>query len=58
MVDDAVKRVFSLSRQDIYFIVIILMLAVKWPLTLAFSNPSETFRKPYGGTGTPDRAVA
>ena len=48
MVDDAVKRVFALSRQDIYFIIIISNVgSCKWALTLVSSNQCETFRKAY-----------
>ena len=39
MVDDAVKRVFALSRQDIYFIVIILMLAVNMAFNFSLVEP-------------------
>lgn len=39
MVDDAVKRVFSLSRQDIYFIVVILMLAVNMGFNFSLVEP-------------------
>ena len=45
MVDDAVRRVFALSRQDIYFIIIILMLAVNMAFNFSLSNLSEIFRK-------------
>ena len=39
MVDDAVKRVFALSRQDIYFIVIIVMLGVQMAFNLSLVEP-------------------
>ena len=39
MVDDAVRRVFALSRQDIYFIIIILMLAVKMAFNFSLVEP-------------------
>ena len=39
MVDDAVKRVFALSRQDIYFIVIILMLGVQMAFNFSLIEP-------------------
>ena len=39
MVDDDVKRVFALSRQDIYFIVIILMLGVQMAFTFTLVEP-------------------
>ena len=39
MVDDAVKKVFALSRQDIYFIVIILMLGVQMAFTFSLVEP-------------------
>ena len=45
MVDDAVKRVFALSRQDIYFIIIILMLGVQMAFNFSLIEPVETFRK-------------
>ena len=39
MVDDAVKRVFALSRQDIYFIIIILMLGVQMAFSFSLIDP-------------------
>ena len=39
MVDDAVKRVFSLSRQDIYFIIIIFMLGVQMAFSFSLIEP-------------------
>lgn len=39
MVDDAVRRVFALSRQDIYFIIIILMLAVNMAFNFSLVEP-------------------
>jgi hypothetical protein len=39
MVDDAVRRVFALSRQDIYFIVIILMLGVQMAFNFSLVEP-------------------
>lgn len=39
MVDDAVKRVFSLSRQDIYFIIIIVMLGVNMGFNFSLVEP-------------------
>ena len=39
MVDDAVKRVFALSRQDVYFIVIILMLGVQMAFNFSLVEP-------------------
>ena len=39
MVDDAVKRVFALSRQDIYFMIIILMLGVQMAFNFSLIEP-------------------
>ena len=40
MVDkDEVKRVFSLSRQDIYFIIIIVMLGVQMAFNFSLVEP-------------------
>ena len=39
MVDDAVRRVFALSRQDVYFIVIILMLGVQMAFSFSLIEP-------------------
>ena len=39
MVDDAVKRVFALSRQDIYFIIIILMLGIQMAFNFSLVEP-------------------
>ena len=39
MVDDAVKRVFALSRQDVYFIVIIVMLGVQMAFNFSLIEP-------------------
>ena len=45
MVDDAVKRVFALSRQDIYFIVIILMLAVNMAFNFSLLEPIRNIQE-------------
>ena len=46
MVDkDEVKRVFSLSRQDIYFIVIILMLAVNMAFNFSLLEPIRNIQE-------------
>ena len=47
MVDEAVKRVFALSKQDIYFIIIIVMLAVNMAFNFSLVEPVRNFRKPY-----------
>ena len=39
MVDDAVRRVFALSRQDVYFIVIIVMLGVVMAFNFSLVEP-------------------
>jgi hypothetical protein len=39
MVDDSLKRVFALSRNDIYFIVIILMLGVQMAFNFSLVEP-------------------
>ena len=39
MVDDAVKRVFALSRQDIYFIIIIIMLGMQMAFNFSLIEP-------------------
>jgi hypothetical protein len=39
MVDDAIKRVFALSRQDIYFMIIILMLGVQMAFNFSLIEP-------------------
>jgi hypothetical protein len=45
MVDDAVKRVFALSRQDIYFIIIILMLAVNMAFNFSLVEPIRNIQQ-------------
>ena len=45
MVDDAVKRVFSLSRQDIYFIIIILMLGVQMGFSFSLIEPIRNIQE-------------
>jgi uncharacterized membrane protein YvbJ len=45
MVDDAVRRVFALSRQDIYFIVIILMLAVNMAFNFSLVEPVRNIQE-------------
>ena len=45
MVDDAVKRVFALSRQDIYFIVIIVMLAVNMGFNFSLLEPIRNIQE-------------
>ena len=39
MVDDAVRRVFALSRQDIYFMIIIIMLGVQMAFSFSLIEP-------------------
>ena len=39
MVDDAVRRVFALSRQDIYFMIIIVMLGVQMAFNFTLIEP-------------------
>ena len=39
MVDYAVRRVFSLSRQDIYFIIIIVMFGFRWDFSFSLIEP-------------------
>ena len=39
MVDDAVKRVFALSRQDIYFIIIIVMFGLQMGFNFSLVEP-------------------
>ena len=53
MVDDAVKRVFALSRQDVYFIVIIVMLGVIMAFNFSLVEPIRDIQENIGGTGTP-----
>ena len=45
MVDDAVRRVFALSRQDIYFIIIILMLAVNMAFNFSLVEPIRNIQE-------------
>jgi hypothetical protein len=45
MVDDSVKRVFALSRQDIYFIIIILMLAVNMAFNFSLVEPIRNIQE-------------
>jgi hypothetical protein len=45
MVDDDIKRVFALSRQDIYFIVIILMLAVNMGFNFSLLEPIRNIQE-------------
>jgi nitrogen fixation/metabolism regulation signal transduction histidine kinase len=45
MVDDSVKRVFALSRQDIYFIIIILMLAVNMAFNFSLVEPIRNLQE-------------
>ena len=45
MVDDAVKRVFALSRQDIYFMIIILMLAVNMAFNFSLVEPIRNLQE-------------
>ena len=45
MVDDAVRRVFALSRQDIYFIIIILMLAVNMAFNFSLVEPVRNIQE-------------
>lgn len=45
MVDDAVKRVFALSRQDIYFIVIIIMLGVQMGFSFSLIEPIRNLQE-------------
>ena len=39
MVDDSVKRIFALSKQDIYFIVIIIMLGINMGFNFSLVEP-------------------
>ena len=41
MVDDAVRRVFALSRQDIYFMIIIVMLGVQMAFSFSLIEPMK-----------------
>ena len=45
MVDDAVKRVFALSRQDIYFIIIIVMLGVNMAFNFSLVEPVRNIQQ-------------
>ena len=45
MVDDAVKRVFALSRQDIYFIIIILMLGINMAFNFSLVDPLRNIQE-------------
>ena len=45
MVDDAVKRVFALSRQDIYFIIIILMLGINMAFNFSLVEPVRNIQE-------------
>ena len=45
MVDDAVKRVFALSRQDIYFIIIIVMLGVQMAFSFSLIEPIRNLQE-------------
>ena len=45
MVDYAVKRVFALSRQDIYFIIIILMLGVQMAFSFSLIDPLRVIQE-------------
>ncbi len=45
MVDDAFRRVFALSRQDIYFIIIILMLAVNMAFNFSLVEPIRNIQE-------------
>ena len=45
MVDDAVRRVFALSRQDIYFIIIILMLGINMAFNFSLVEPIRNIQE-------------
>jgi hypothetical protein len=45
MGDDAVRRIFALSRQDIYFIIIILMLAVNMGFNFSLVEPIRNIQQ-------------
>jgi uncharacterized membrane protein YvbJ len=45
MVDDSVKRVFSLSRQDIYFIIIIVMLGINMAFNFSLVEPVRNLQE-------------
>ena len=39
MVDDSVKRIFALSRQDIYFIILIIMMGIIMAFNFSLVEP-------------------
>lgn len=39
MVDDSIRRVFALSRQDIYFMIIIVMLGINMAFNFSLVEP-------------------
>ena len=45
MVDDAVKRVFALSRQDIYFMIIIVMLGINMAFNFSLVEPVRNIQE-------------
>lgn len=45
MVDDSVKRIFALSKQDIYFIVIIIMLGINMGFNFSLVEPVRNLQE-------------